>query len=344
MSNMPSIKNKELLRQVPAYLIFEKDSEGNYTPDAKLYQDILAYALKERLNESFTYHELAEWLLNSKNDEYKEYYAGNRAKTTTWNKIQGTRRRIEKFVHNLVESEYMAIVEYRKSPKNDIPMPVYGYRGLGLILSLIIEYGKTKEDPRKKEKLCNLLFEKIVSYFKSSNTYIGDFLVDLYKKIFDKGHKRTLANHLFEVLEQSSSGAVPHLLLASNWDEYLHLERDLVIKLELSEIFIQTLNELSDDARRAVMLHDKHFLEREILENMPPKEWSNLWVENIADPSKLTVYAKCGNCEGKYPTTVDYLRYLRESGEKGLMRSDCKICRAENTAAHYHYHGVLKDL
>jgi hypothetical protein len=53
-----------------------------------------------------------------------------------------------------------------------------------------------------------------------------------------------------------------------------------------------------------VMLHDKNTIELRILQDMPSKEWSDLWVNNILDTSKLTLYACCTSCNRICPAAT----------------------------------------
>lgn len=161
----------------------------------------------------------------------------------------------------------------------------------------------------QKKKLCDLLFEIIQKYFRSYGSYIGDFLASFYKKIFEKGYKATMAEHLFKILEHSGNGKISNLIDALNWTLYLHLEKK-PSRQPFTEIFIETLNSLPEAAKKVVMLHDKTTIELRILQDTPSKEWSDLWVNNISDASKLTLYALCMSCNRLYPAIIDYLTYL----------------------------------
>ncbi|HKG30694.1 MAG TPA: hypothetical protein VKA91_05440, partial [Nitrososphaeraceae archaeon] len=93
--------------------------------------------------------------------------------------------------------------------------------------------------------------------------------------------------------------------------------------------------ELDDNVKKIVLYHEKGDIESRIHLAQPPKEWEELWTQNIQNYSKLTLYCKCRNCYEKYPILIDYFDYRKGLLPSGILKKDCSRCNSKSTVEVY---------
>ena len=109
--------------------IFEKGEGRDYTDDALLYQDILAYyfIIKERPaeNDSFKFTELANWLLRNNREFLRYYDSTSTRRNTPFNaRIHAQRIRIQNKIDDLTALKLIEIKGNIKGQKNILETPL----------------------------------------------------------------------------------------------------------------------------------------------------------------------------------------------------------------------------
>jgi hypothetical protein len=92
--------------------IFEKTDGQNYTNDARLFQDILIFCIKQEQEgkKYFKHRKVANWLLDN-NQEFRNLYIDSRAKTTRSNRITNTQDRVKNRLDDLAKLDLLRIGE-----------------------------------------------------------------------------------------------------------------------------------------------------------------------------------------------------------------------------------------
>jgi hypothetical protein len=96
-------------------------------------------------------------------------------------------------------------------------------------------------------------------------------------------------------------------------------------------IWIETINELEENAKKVVMYHLKADIESQIHLLQPPKDWEEMWIKNIQDYSKYVLWGVCSNCSQAYPILIDFYAFQKNANPK----MDCNKCNGKNTLQAY---------
>jgi hypothetical protein len=112
------------LRRIRLSSIIEKDTDGNYTKNALLYQDILRYLICEKKDQansgtgaSFTHREVSHWLLKN-NQEFINLYKDSAGNTPTKNKVENTQQRVKDRLGDLVSLDLIQVSSTKQSKGN----------------------------------------------------------------------------------------------------------------------------------------------------------------------------------------------------------------------------------
>ncbi len=127
---------------------------------------------------------------------------------------------------------------------------------------------------------------------------------------------------------------------ALRWTVYFHLEKGHN-RNKFFNIYMETLNELAEDARRIIMYHEKCEIESRFHLYQPPRDWEEAWVHNIQDCHKIVLYGVCINhtCSAHYPIVVNYHEFRKEIFSKEHLNRGCEKCKTHNS---FHVYSTLE--
>lgn len=185
--------------------IFEKDIGRDYTDDALLYQDILAYStiIKKNSSEnvSFKFTELANWLLRN-NREFLSYYdSSSTRRNTRFNaRIHAQRIRIQNKIDDLIALKLIETKGTIKAEKNILETPLYAYTKLGYLLNLIIQSTLLEKQISNEGKPEKVLAKK--KELDSVNNEIFYLLDSIFFKVEQNSSSATIFySHFFKNAE-----------------------------------------------------------------------------------------------------------------------------------------------
>jgi phage FluMu protein Com len=333
----------------------EKHGKTKLSSAARLYQDIIQYSLSEEYDklkeeeqrEGFKVTDIGNWLLD-KNQDYFNHYKGSNSKIREKSKLESISKRIKRYLDNLERWGIIRKVrQVDADTYNGTKTWLYGYGRMGVIIAWILKYDHYKFDDDRKQKAKNIIFDLIQKMFKSYNAYKTDFTAEFYHKLieYDSNNERSFCDsvlrQIISQLENQRGGQsrvidyfdTPHELLRT-------LASDLQSKQTLLRLYLQTLDELPEDARRVVMYSEKFFFERNLLISQPSKKWSKTWIENISNYDTIILCGLCKNKEclyssGFYTIECNYYNYISvkilSSGVNGYVEVDCPACKTQNS-------------
>ena len=134
----------------------EKTPDGkNYTPEARLYQDILDFCVKQdqESQQHFKHTKIARWLLGN-NQEFLDNYTGMRAHTTISSRILNTQERVK---NRLIDLSKMHLIRISETPQE---------KGSGITMLGTLIDGIKAIDEKSKKSLDKRLHETICSISK----------------------------------------------------------------------------------------------------------------------------------------------------------------------------------
>jgi len=188
------------------HLIFAKDSSGNYTKDALLYQDILGYSIRglETLDSNSEYPfklwQLTEWLISNNHEISDDYKKSADSHKTTSNKIESRIGRVKRHVDIL---QYLGLIgEYSitKESKGDGLTTLYSITEFGLIVALLI----LTRYASKKEKAIKFLYETLCKNFENSGS-LGAYCLSFTKKMYEENLFDNYVRTMLETAEENNS-------------------------------------------------------------------------------------------------------------------------------------------
>jgi len=288
------------------------------TGRARLYQDILLY-LNDAERQPIKFYSLVEWLVTKKNIDLKNHYSGSNYTRT--NKIINASDTIETCVSHLKSIGLMYDAEGIKSKNPLRPAKAYGYSVYGKILALLIPYFDNKQsDERWKNKIFELIQESYAFY----GSYLADFMAALYKNASELGLGHSVIEALYEEIKSGSSKDLREVL-----------NRTILVTFakkhpKFKNMYLTTLNSLDVKARKAVMLHHKLAIEKEIYTLPPPKIWEDVWIAQSEDPSRLVLFGICSKCNLSAPILVSYQDYILRLRADDSLIGDCPKCHTVN--------------
>lgn len=336
---------QENREECPLYLnlIFEKDSNGNYTNDALLYQDILEFLFEINDKEdSFRFNEIAGWLVMKKNREFLNYYSDNKSRTPKQHRINARRRRIQGHIDDLQKMQLIFNIGPVKARRNNESTPLYIYSKYGQIIAWIIKRNTTdilndenelrKLVPARNQeltKLRNMAEENIINIIQSIFPGEKSDSVRTSNLYCDREHlsKNIMKYRFFNIAKENGIISIIingirillqreiELSMSDLFDRIVYgfyiLAPDL--KEKVWNTFIATLNSLDETTRRMILFYEKIDIESGIHkrpDHILP-QWEKLWLENISNCDKLVLFGDCTSCMEHYPVVVDYYKYKR---------------------------------
>jgi hypothetical protein len=321
-------------------IIFEKDSDGHYTLNALLYQDILLYFFEKRDNsyteeygpDVFVFNDLAGWLVMKKNREFTNFYSGKKAKTTKTSRINARRRRIQKCIDDVRDILIMEVSRV-KARKNDEMTPLYWYTKYAKILAWLVRI-VGKDEISIERRTADEEIYKLLQPAKSSEikkTVRSLFSYRFFEMCWKNGIFTEIVSMLINVLHYGPKVWSMSRILDYIVYDYIRITNKFSIRKELWESFVEALDSLGETTKRMVIYREKLDIERRIYDIN--SSWEEVWFENRNEHSKLVLLLLCRNCGYNLPHVVDYYEFKREATllEDGTFTAGGAKCTRCNT-------------
>jgi hypothetical protein len=150
------------------------------------------------------------------------------------------------------------------------------------------------------------------------------FTTRLISKAIELGFSRSLVIHVLKLIDEKEESI--NLIEAVSNSVDMHL-KEKPYRRGFAKAWIVALEELEEVARKVIICLHKHDLEGGILSANPPKAYQDIWIENVANITQLTLYGKCRKCKSSYPIEVNYFKYIEEASRWGYARVTCFQCK-----------------
>jgi hypothetical protein len=316
--------------------IFQKEDNENYSRNAQLYQDMLRYckitlSRQERLfqgynnndddnnnnhdtNSSFTYRELASWLMEGNNEEFKHRYHNKDSQKK--DKIENSQKRIKNKLSELIELGLIKSSGSRKQQKGNGTISLYKFTEFGYLLALIIESFDSSKASSVNDEIYDLLqlMFKIKENSSSSTILYSNF----FKKCKEKGVFRDIVSLFGENLRSNRRYFINvlELIRATLRLNFKNKEKNIIF----NHIFNETINELDAKTRNLVLFHLKLEIEQ-LMEDMLNDHNILFDKDNIFEkarfayrefPRIICLIAYCPLCNLYYPIGLSLLEYREE--------------------------------
>lgn len=318
-------------------IIYKKDRHSDkLSPVASLYQSILEYGLsKERpRKKGVKLFQIANWILDH-NQYYIDFYSsGSDSHIKRRDRLDGVLDTIRRYIKNLEELQLIIKLGFvEANTKNQQMTPLYEYTELGYIIAWILLYD---HNPDKREIAKLRIFNLIRHILGLYNSYMADYLFVIFKKMMK--YDNETHNGFFDLFILNLINLLcTNQYQSHNSVQYLSKALDIMFKQKKTSricqsLYIKALEEFPDRIRNIILYHEKAFSESFFVLSQPPKDWDELWIDNIGNYSTLVLYGVCQNqkCAKKYATTINYYEY-----RKGNLIADCKLCRSKGSLRIY---------
>jgi hypothetical protein len=310
----------------------EKTPDGkNYTPEARLYQDILDFCVKQdqQGQRHFKHRKIAKWLLDN-NQEFLDYYKGMKAHTKMSSKILNTQERVKNKLNDLSKMHLIRISETPQE-KGSGTTDLYQITPFAILLGTLIDSIKAIDEKSKKsldKRLYELFMKQFAAYPNSLNQFRSRFYpnlmsADLFTDFIASGLRQILLSDdppqgIHELLQRW------HLL--SQFDKSKHDEIQLYLKL-----WFESLAELDQEIRNRFLFNIKVEIENQIMMHSDgPKTYEKARFDNRNNYQKIVLEGLCNKCFHVQPRTLEiegYLRlYIGAVPEQTLVLSQCVNC------------------
>jgi hypothetical protein len=332
--------------------IFEKGTGRDYTDDALLYQDIVAYStiikMSSSENVSFKFTELANWLLRN-NTEFLSYYdSSSTRRNTSYNaRIHAQRIRIQNKIDDLIALKLIETKGTIKAEKNILETPLYAYTKLGYLLNLIIESttlekqinneGKQEKVLDKKKDLDSVnnelfcLLDSVFFKVEQNSSCATIFYSHFIKKCRDKGVFNKLIEHIVNIAHSN--------LRIKNMQDLFARVADLGFEDEdigrmFFDLWRESLEELEANQKALVLYQMKLDAERRFQNKKEyfSKEYEEKRFQYRDNYEYIVVEGNCQNC-GTGPLALSYLKYRKgfaNVARNDSIKLDCPICDSKD--------------
>lgn len=306
-------------------MIFEKDAAGRYTARARLYQDILSYSLADRPHGVFLFNDLAKFAIQ-KNQEYREYYSGSKAHTPMSARIANRRNTIQKCIDDLMQIALITQLGVVSGMKNRLPTPKYAFTRSGRTVALFLQ----RLDAARRKNADEQIFQLIVSQYSEGKAAANRFHVAFLKRLKRDGLLGKILDQVGDYL--SHTHELEQILNVFGIVTFRAFT-DPRIGKQVWRSYLAAFGDVDDRTRRIAMRYEKSALENNIASGsrFRTKEWEDLWIENVADDSKITLTGACKKCATTSAIVVDYFEYKKGilASKKGLYATACPKCTAK---------------
>jgi hypothetical protein len=303
-----------------------RNSADKYTFSSCLYREIIGYCLISGTTNYFRSEKIAEYILKI-NVYHRDYYSGNKAKTTIPNRIESIARTIKQYLSDLTQLEILdtrpAITQNKQGIKE------YKFTYFGKLIALLIELEKT--ETRKiirTEKISDEIYNLLKLSFEVSRSSVDLFCLIMYKKLVEKNIFNIVIHHYKDVLKD------PHI---KNKMQFLHslglIQSERGSTLEFWRIYRQSLDELKNlDYKKYKIflfnlkqkLETLHQIKCRAFFSFEKWRYDNREIESVA-----VMEGYCDNCK-LYTTGPAYIKhYLENYFSENKISEICPECNID---------------
>jgi hypothetical protein len=349
--------------------IFEKDSNGNYTSEALLYQDILSYFFEHNSNfqheNGFRFNDIAGWLVMKKNREFLDYYSDYNSRITKQHRINARRRRIQGCIDNLEGMALLFNAGSVKARRNNESTPLYVYSEFGQILAWIIRRNTTDTLFNKNEmkRLSAVDKQELIKSRKMAEEKIYDIIQSIFSedkfnsikssrlhyerlskniinyRFFRRAKENGIIDVMIDTMRDVLQSKTKLISISDLFDRIVYeftIFTNKKFREKVWNTFIATLNSLDEISRKIILFNEKMSIEKRISEESEflSREWEELWLKNINDCNKLVLIGICKNCKESHPVLVDYYKYKEKmfllEHNTPILVGDCDKCKVSD--------------
>jgi hypothetical protein len=280
--------------------IFRKNEDGNYYPDALLYQYILKYSVVLKIqnenkthndDNSFTVWELAGWMIGNEPNLIKKYGVKPKKVEEIKENIQ---MRFKRKLNHLMDLYLIEKRGTRSQAKGMGAVALYKYTEYGSLLALIIETWCPSTDQKSTEnEIFNLLC--LIFPIKEDSPASAVFYSKFFRKCKDKEVFRKIVNLIGKVL----SGGAPIVSIIDLFRHVLQLDfEDRESRDYFNNLLDETIDELDAKSRELILYSLKLDIERKMEEQVQYFErFEKMRFKVRADPDKITLECFCMKCK-----------------------------------------------
>jgi hypothetical protein len=370
----------------PINMIIEMKDEMIFSDNALLYQGILEYGIKYDNGDGFLFTDMGNWLIETL-PEFVNYYSGSKAKTRKSSRLENRRERIQNHLSHLFTMELVRIKRMVPARKNKREIEqLYELTTEGQFLAWVVSaidpekatdlngvkinklaVGEVLESTnstidKKRSDAITKVFETVIRYTNKKESFTLKFLSTFFDKYFHKGVFSEIIDIFYyydlKYIEVNRARELLRLFTKMNHPlNWIFFQPN---------IFVEAINEMDNETRRALMFnfkmeieeyHNKYYLAACVrkfgLTNYNPfefdsseismagKEWQVLRVNNLGNERIVIVPGRCSNCKSDSSTKMDITKYLDQlhaysSGtenfvEYDIFKSDCEKCKQAGT-------------
>jgi hypothetical protein len=291
--------------------IFEKTDGQNYTNDARLFQDILIFCIKQEQEgkKYFKHRKVANWLLDN-NQEFRNLYIGSRAKTTRSNRITNTQDRVKNRLDDLAKLDLLRIGETVQE-KGSGRTNLYEITTYAILLGLLIESILASDDStvRSADQRLYQLFNKEFSKYRTS---LSKFKLKLYSKLMSEDLFTIFVGDVLRAicLSDTPPPTMRELLRGKHVmisDTKIKEKADQYLKL-----WFESLMELDSETRSLFLYNIKSETENELMiRSLGPQTYEKTRFSNREDYNSVVVEGVCNSCSYVQPRTLGIEGYLK---------------------------------
>jgi hypothetical protein len=307
------------------YPIFQKDKEGKYTENSKLYQDILRYSIDGKYKEddnSFRTRNLAKWLLE-KNIEFSNYFKEPSTRHfTISSRIENKLDRIKKKIKDLINFGLIEQSEMVKETKGNGLIPLYRFTKTGYLVAWSIE----SKYPDRSENAINEIYNLMQENFRESPASNDIFFSIFYRKCRDAGLFSdivALTRRLLELDEPiiDFPQVFQHLILRplGNTEK----------SVEVIRLWDESFNELDHESKLLFLHQIKLVLDISMGERAVAfREYEKLRFKIRDRPDIIALEGYCEDCSLYTPaglSTIEYIHTIQLSPQS--VTGICPTCK-----------------
>ena len=272
-----------ILAPINIILETKEDDYRIFTDNASLYQGILRYARDYSNDEiGFLFTDMAHWLIKTL-PEFVNFYTGNKAKTTKSARLENRRDRIEEYIKQLINMEFIKIKKYISAKKNQKEkIPIFYLTMEGKFLSYLLDAKSLNKTPdlrwmikhrfedtsvgednnnkiidEKRSRAIEKIFEIIKKYFHFKESYILSFLYKFLKRCFDNNLFGDIIDMFYYIcLRQIKVNKGQELLRL-----FTKVNHPLHWMFVYPNLFMKALNELDNETRKMIFFKFKMEIE-----------------------------------------------------------------------------------
>ena len=315
-------------------LIFEKTDAQNYTNDARLFQDILIYCIKQDQENKkyFKHRKVADWLLNN-NQEFRNMYVGIKAKTNRSNRIANTQDRVKNRLDDLAKLNLLRISETVQAKGRGITN-LYEITTFAILLGVLIE-SILAFDEKTLKSADQRLYQLFNNEFSKYRTSLSQFKLILYSKLMSQDLFTIFVGDVLRAicLSDTPPPTMRELLLGKHTmitDTKINEKADQYLKL-----WFESLMELDSETRSLFLYNIKNEAENELMiRSRGPQTYEKARFIFKEDYNFIVVEGICDNCSYVQPRHLkieDYLARTLIRVNQQYRQPRCHHCKDKGT-------------